>query len=125
VSKRATLLFDSARAGTLVGTRGLAGEERSLLYGAGTIAVDVVVFAARDGLHVIHGQVIDTAGDHPLGGARVRLDDARDAVDTDHFGQFSLSTLVGTPGQALCVEGDGVAFACPLPRLAAPDRRRT
>jgi hypothetical protein len=122
VSKRATLVFDSARAGALVGTRGPGSHERSLLFAAGAHAVDVVVFPAAAGLHVLHGQVIDTAREHGVRGAQVRLG-AGDPVETDPYGQFALSTLGGAEETVLRVVHEALELECTVPALEAADRR--
>jgi hypothetical protein len=119
---RATRVFDSARVGALVGTRGPCSAERSLLFAAGAYSVDVVVFPGAGGLHALHGQVIDTASERGLCGARVRLG-AEEPVETDTYGQFALSTLGTAEETVLRVDHEGLVLECTLPALAASDRR--
>jgi hypothetical protein len=115
-------VFDSARVGALVGTRGPWSAERSLLFTAGSHAVDVVVFPSAGGLHVLHGQVIDSAREQGLCGARVRIG-AGEPVETDPYGQFALSTLGAGSETLLRVDHADLELECALPALEAAGRR--
>lgn len=117
--RHAKLLFDSARAGAVVGTRSLGIDERSLLFAAGRISLDVLLLPSGGGLEVAYGQVVDAVHERPLEGAQVRIASDGPSAETDHFGQFCLSSLEPMAGRVLQIEAAGEALACAVPALPA------
>lgn len=113
MSLRAKLLFDSARAGAAIGLRALGACERSLLYAAGDVAVDMVVFESARGVHVVHGQLVDARTERPVADAEVRL--GPESVRTDPYGQFAVSSVEALAGCSLHVRTGDAEFACPVP----------
>ncbi len=115
MSRQAKLVFDSARVGALPGFRSVAAADRNLLFRADGVCVDMLVLPPSGGLQVAHGQVIEEDGERGVPGATVRLGDAEDAVETDAFGQFSVSALCSTEEQELHVGSGPRAFVCAVP----------
>ena len=113
MQRTATLLFDSATAELMPGVRAVAGGERSLLFRADDLAIDLVVFESA-GLATVHGQVVSTASGSGVADARVRLDEA-EPTRTDAFGQFALSTVDPVDGAVLHAEIGPTVLACPVP----------
>lgn len=116
--RTAKLLFDSAARAGMPGMRAMTGNERSLLFKVDDYALDLVVFESA-GLKVVHGQLVSTASDEGIAQAKVQLGEDGDVVETDHFGQFSLSTMTPLDGEVLCAFADDVEIACPMPMLGA------
>ncbi len=114
----AKLLFDSESQASLEGLRALGGSERSLLFSAEGFSLDMVVFESA-GLHVMHGQLISTNDERGVAGATVRVGETGEAVETDHFGQFSLSTMGPLDAQVVTAVADEVQIACTLPTVGA------
>jgi hypothetical protein len=115
-SQNARLLFDSARVHAVVDARALAGGERSLLFSCGALSVDMVAYPIDGGLHVVHGQVIDTDLEEAVS-ARVRLD-ASEPVETDRHGQFAVSSLAPLDGLVVRVDTGTLEVECSVPPLA-------
>lgn len=115
MSRQAKLVFDSARVGALPGFRSVAAAERSLLFRADGICVDILVLPPSGGLQVAHGQVIEEAGERGVPGATVRLGDEAVPTETDAFGQFSVSALRGDGAQTLHVGSGPLALVCAVP----------
>jgi hypothetical protein len=109
------LLFDSATSTPVPGARALVGGERVLLYGVGDVSIDMMIFESPGGLSVIHGQVLAARGEGVGLRARIRLGDDGDAVDTDHFGQFALSTMGALDAEVLHAQSADMVAACTLP----------
>lgn len=117
MSQDARVLFDSAQMSAAIDARAITCDERSLLFAAGSLSVDMVVYAGESGLYVIHGQVIDSEIECPISGATVRFTHAEESVETDEYGQFSLSA-VGTPdGAALTIDTGTLDVHCVVPEL--------
>lgn len=115
----AKLLFDTATTGALVGTRSLGQAERSLLFSADPFALDMVVFDAGGGVQVLHGQLLDAKAERPVAGARVVLGDQGESVETDHFGEFSISTLEPLAAQVLRIHKNELDIRCTVPGVPA------
>jgi hypothetical protein len=111
----AKLLFDSATSTPVPGARALVGGERVLLFGLGDVSIDMMIFEPSGGLSVIHGQILDARGDGAGVRVRVRLGDDGDGVETDHFGQFALSTMGSLDAEVLHAESTDLEAACTLP----------
>ena len=113
--RSAKLLFDSDLSAGVPGARALGGTERSLLYASDHLSIDMVMLDAGSGLQVIHGQVVDTRGSTRGVRTRVRLGVDGEPVETDAFGQFSVSWV--EPAEDLVVvetiDGD---IGCHVPR---------
>ncbi len=115
MSLQAKLVFDSARVGALPGFRSVAAAERSLLFRADGLCVDMLVLPPSGGLQVAHGQVIEEACERGVPGATVRLGGDADPVETDAFGQFSVSALHVDGAQTLHVGSGPLALVCSVP----------
>ena len=111
----ARLLYDSEQVGSAVGARSLVGADRSLLFSAGPMVVDLVVYAGGEDMRVVHGQVVHRSDESPVPGARVRLGALGDAVETDEFGQFHLSTLFPFERAVLSIEAVHGGVRCTIP----------
>ena len=114
----AKLLFDSAAQSSLPGMRAIAGGERSMLFGVDGLTLDMMVFESA-GLSVVHGQLVSTADECGIPNAKVQLGEDGAIVETDHFGQFSLSTMDALDAQVLTAMTDELELACPLPTKGA------
>ena len=112
----AKLLFDSDAPASLQGLRAVAGGERSLLFAADGYSLDLVVFESA-GLHVMHGQLISTDDERGVAGATVCLGEQGEPVETDHFGQFSLSAMGPLDAQVITAVADDLRIACTLPTV--------
>ncbi len=113
----AKLVFDSARAGRLLGSRAVAGEERSLVFAVEGLSIDLVAFDPGGDLQVIHGQIVDTRGEDRGVKARVRLGDHGDVVETDAYGQFAVSAVGALDGMVLQAHTDTLDASCRVPAL--------
>ena len=115
--EHARVLFDSAQMVAAVDARSLMTEERSLLFSLGGISVDLVIYPGASGLFVMHGQVIDAEVECPIADATVSLGDPETAVQTDEFGQFSLSAMGSPDGQEIHIDTGTLDVACVVPQL--------
>lgn len=111
----AKLLFDSAQTGDRVGARSLVGRDRSLLFSAGSLVVDLVVYHGSDDMCVVHGQVVERTQEKPIEGAHVRLGTGGDAVATDAFGQFHLSAMLPFSQTHLTITAQQGEVRCTIP----------
>ena len=112
----AKLVFDSAKTGGLMGARSLVGGDRSLLFSAGPMVVDLVVYQGADDMRVVHGQVVGRADEEPVVGASVRLGGMSETVATDEFGQFTLSTMLPFDQTILSIVAEGAdEVRCSIP----------
>jgi hypothetical protein len=119
MSQEARVLFDSAQMGAAIGARAITRDERSLLFASGPLSVDMVVYAGESGLYVIHGQVIDAEIECALSGARVCFAHAGESVETDEYGQFSLSAIGSPDGAAVTIDTGTIDVHCVVPKLCA------
>lgn len=111
----AKLLFDSEQTGGQVGARSLVGGDRSLLFSAGPMVVDLVVYRGSEDMRIVHGQVVDRNDEKPIAGATVRIGSTGDAVETDEYGQFHLSTLAPFARTILLIEAAQGDVRCAIP----------
>jgi hypothetical protein len=114
-SRKASLLYDSARAHASVGARSGMCVDRTVLFRSPDLTVDVVVHANRGPLAYLHGQVVCEAAGEPVCGASVRIDGDDRPVTTDAYGQFALSSLSEQRCHTLRIEFCGHEIACEIP----------
>lgn len=112
------LLFDSDATGGQMGARSLVGNDRSLLFSAGPMVVDVVVYRGGDDMRVVHGQIVDREKEAPIAGAEVTLGSSAESVQTDEFGQFHLSTLLPFSQSILSIRAEQGEMRCAIPARA-------
>ncbi len=111
------LLFDSARQGPMVGTRLGRSPDRTLLFRAEPFSVDLVVHASSDRLLYFHGHVVREQEGTPVTGAEVRLRNSPEAVATDEYGQFAVSSLDGGGDETLLITTDAAEVVFRIPDL--------
>ena len=109
------LVFDSARARDRAGAASDLVVERTLLYRADGLAVDVVLQEGSGPLTVLHGQVVDERAGRALAAAQVRLGEQAPAVETDLRGRFAVSAAHAEGEQPLWIEAPGRRVRCSLP----------
>ena len=119
----ARVLFDSAQMRAAVDARSLPHGERSLLFSSGHLSVDMVIYAGETGLFVVHGQVIDGEIECPLSGATVRMDGFGEEIETDEFGQFSVSGLGSPDGGSIEIDTGTLDVSCVVPALGVEGSR--
>ena len=119
---QARVLFDSAQMMAAIDARSIASEERSLLFSLEGISVDLVIYPSEGGLFVMHGQVIDAEVECPIADATVSLGDPDTAVETDEFGQFSLSAVGSPDGIAIHIDTGTLDVECVVPQVHAVAR---
>ncbi len=108
----AELLYDSAQTVAKMGTRGTFSGDRSLLFRAGDICVDVMVHGGGHPLRILHGQAIHTPSGKPVQEVDVVL--TGDRATTDAHGEFTLTTQQGDPLELrLCTDGAEVIHRVP------------
>lgn len=110
----ARLLFDSEQTSGMMGVRSLATADRSLLFSAGPLAVDLVMYGRAGEMLVVHGQLVSRDCELPIAGASVRLGATGEAVESDALGQFSVS---GTApfDEVLSITVSGEEIHCAIP----------
>ena len=111
-------VFDSASVHGRAGTRSGLALDRSLLFRADGIAIDVFVPAGSGALRVAHGQVVDERLGLPIASARVRLGIDAVPVDADVHGQFAVSAELADGIQYLFVEADARRIVCAIPAVS-------
>jgi len=109
------VVYDSARIGASIGTRGTGQEDRAILFKADSFCVDVMIHAGTGGIHLVQGQVLHQAHDTPVRGVRVRLGQDSEGAETDCYGQFSLTNLRGEDLKFLVVGIGEKEVICWLP----------
>ena len=87
--RKGKLIYDSARTGIRLGTRGVA-DARIALFRVGGYCIDLTIQVGPDRMGVFYGQVSAEDGGKPMVGARVGLDGHSD-TRTDGHGQFALA----------------------------------
>ncbi len=117
----AKLVFDSEQTGDDMGARAVVGSDRSLLFTAGSMMVDLVVYSGTDDMRVVHGQLVDRSSEAPIAGARVCLGAEDDAVETDEFGQFHLSTMLPFSQAILTITAEQGDVRCAIPAACVAD----
>ena len=115
ISRHGRLVFDSAVAEAWLGTRGNDLKHRTLLFKADGFCVDVMVHGGAAGMHLLQGQLLHQARDTPLAGARIRLDDEPETVETDIYGQFSLTSLARDGSLTIHVRMEEAELVCAVP----------
>jgi hypothetical protein len=113
--QRAVLYYDSTRTCQQAGTRTGLVTDRTVLYRAGDLSIDLMVHPGPEELQFVHGQLLRGPG-RPVAGVPVRL--GEDADETDEYGQFALSgALEGSP-MHLGIEMPGRTVRCHIPPVA-------
>ena len=108
----AELLYDSAQTVAKMGARGTSGGDRSLLFRAGDVCVDVMVHGGCHPLRILHGQAIHTPSGKPVQEVGVLL--AGDRATTDAHGEFTLTTQQRDPlDLRLCMDGTELIHRVP------------
>ena len=107
-TEQARIIYDSARSHAAMEWKSGLGVERTLVFRAGAITVDLIAHVGDEDLRLFHGQVILEEGEAPVSGAIVRIDDSPDLLETDRNGRFVVSTMATGEDQILEVEtGNG------------------
>ena len=88
-AREGKLVYDSARTGIRLGTRGIT-DARIALFRVDGYSIDVTVQVGPDQMGIFYGQVSSEAGGKAVVGARVRLD-GHSETKTDEHGQFALA----------------------------------
>lgn len=115
MAQTARLLFDSHQFGSMAGTRSPGAHERTLLFKAGSLSVDVFLVQPDGELFAVFGQVAEACGERTLTDARIRLEPGRELCRTDRYGQFSFSTLESVAGRSLRICSGERDVTCTLP----------
>ncbi len=116
MSGNAKLLFDSDRTSGQMGLRSIVSDDRSLLFAAGPMIVDLVVYDSSDEMRVVHGQILDRADETPVAGALVRLGEDGESDETDEFGQFTVSVMLPCKQMVLAIQAEGAdEIRCGIP----------
>ncbi len=112
----ARLVYDSSRAGALVGLRGYSSYNRTLLFECDVMGVDVVVFpAGAGGSYVVHGQVRRRPDDEPYGSVTVRFGGSEEQARTDKHGQFSTHWSHPEAQRVMSIVGAEDVMVCAMP----------
>ena len=113
-------VFDPARARRrLDGCRGVGTLDRSLMFRAEGLVIDVLVQRGGADLGVLQGQVLWEMSGRPAGQARVHLPQHGAIANADDAGQFTLSAQAPHCEGTLLVQAVGTTVRC---HLAAPGR---
>jgi hypothetical protein len=120
VRRRGHLFYDSARAGAQSGVRGIGTEDRTLIFIADDLSVDVMVHAGPDDYRYYFGQILDEKMRIPLPGLEVALgDDPDETTLTNDLGEFTVSSIRSVPEHVLTVRTESLEVLCRIP----PDPR--
>ena len=109
------LVYDSVRMQASFGRRCASDEDRSLLFRAGALSLDVLLYGG-EALEGVHGQLVDEVRGRPLPGVAVFLGEL--AAETDAHGQFSFPIADRTVLR-IAVGGRELAFPLPTARRRA------
>lgn len=101
---KAQLVYDSSRTREHLGARRTMVADRTLLFRAGDLHVDLMVDEQSEQLRILQGQAVFATSGAPLVEVPVRC--GADRTDTDAFGQFAL-TGVEPRAQVLIRAPDG------------------
>ena len=118
--RRARLIYDSARTVAGVFSRSAPTTERTLLFRADPLSVDLVAQRGSGALCCLHGQVVDGGTGSPVSGVTVQLDDA-EVSQTDEYGEFSVSSLEPADGHRLVIGTPDHELVLRIPHADAGD----
>lgn len=115
--RRGHLFFDSAKVTAAMGVRGAGAEvDRTLVFLAGPICVDVMVHAGPDDYCYYSGQILDKEMRNPISGVAVSVGPEDDGeVETDEFGQFAIGATGPPDTRYLRVRADSEEVVCRVP----------
>jgi hypothetical protein len=113
---KAQVVYDSARAPEVTGLRGGPGSDRSLIFLARSLSLDLMVHT-RPGEDYCYlcGQVMDEKQLDPIPGVKVQV--GEENASTDVFGQFSLGGMWPPENRTVTVVGEEIDVVCRIPEV--------
>lgn len=111
---KAQVVYDSARAPEVAGLRGGTGPDRSLIYLARSVSLDLMVHTRRgEDYCYFAGQVMDEKQLEPVPGVRIQV--GEETTSTDAFGQFALGGIWPPENRVVTIVGEETDVVCAVP----------